>query len=363
MPGISRSAICLFSVLLFFVFFGCDENCVKPIDGGTVEQHYRMYLAEGSPVNVLVLDIPADTIIDSASFSFSAEWLALNPDKSKIFLNNRIDMNTTVIDAFTLQIDTTLPWYGYFHFDVRRNIGLIIGTSFIVKFDGTSFEQLGMLNLDVWRGDLDTSKGHLYANVFGSSKEHIVYVIDYVNMALIDSIVVTDSFGLPIGIRTLLTVPEAGQLYFNGSGPGAYIYDTDSNKVLLQIPLSTANGKFAISGDRKTVYMSDPGDDFLDISGSRVIWVFDVERAFVKDYMSVRVPDSDYFLGYVDVPVVYMDIMPGGNHLYANGGFVGNYPMLHYDLRKGTIINTIDPYAGQFQPFYLLSFKFGQPIE
>ena len=142
-------------ILLLPLLIGCDEDCNKPFDGGNQEQHYRMYLAEGSPVNVLVLDFPADTLIDSLSLSFSTDELALSPNKSKIFLSNLVDFTTSVIDAYTLEMDTTLPWHGYYHFDVQRNIGLIVQESSLVKIDGITFGQLGTFNLSIQRGDLD----------------------------------------------------------------------------------------------------------------------------------------------------------------------------------------------------------------
>jgi len=319
----------------------CDECPICP----TAENHYNLF-AVGYGALLMSIDVPADTLIDSVSLGFAPLMLTTNSNYSKLLLPTEAE--TPVYDANSLQLDTILDLYGDFHFDRRHNIGLVLTPhpvpSELVKINGTTFEELGRMVIPpLNRGQIDTVNGIFYSTVYDEGRMHILYRIDYLNMSIVDSMLLQDSLGgSVVNVGNLLPIPEYNRLYFY-AGATAFIYDLEQQQILKRIsvfsrPVSSA--QFALSRDRQKVYVSDPGDIFTGFPGSGPIQIVDVAADSVVDSLSIQVGPP--YCQTMIVPVNQMRIMPDGKYLYAwcEGG---TCPLLRYDLSKGVIVNAFCP--------------------
>lgn len=346
---------------LYFYFAGCDDcpNC--PEQPADTQEHYKMFVLarnlEAQEGVLLVMDIPADTIIDSVTIAGASQLLDITPDNQKIITTDsgyRVVYNTS-----DLTYDRTLDWIGRFYFDRSRNIGLIDTGDELLKFDPTDFQVLDSITGPFGYGQIDTTNAIIYLSrldVVG-----LVYRIDYLTMSIVDSILIRDSVGNPIMIFEMLPVPEYDRFYFRGKIGITYysfIYDLKNNQVVSAIRHSTQYGTFLKGVDGHTVYMSDPGNEFFDLPGSHNIWAYSLPYDSVIGFYSTLITDA---LGTRYLTIQDMLLTPDGMYMYAGcgGWFGGVAGLLRYDLSTGLATSV---FSG-FYPLLPVAIELGEKIE
>ncbi len=323
--------IAALATLVFAV--GCDDDdcpsCPEPTDG----PHYRMYvLGHGK---LLMVDVPADTIIDSVD-AIELATLEVNANHTKVFGLNAYNFNTDVYDAFTLEKDTVLDYYGEYHVDRVRGVGLMIedvAGGDLVKFDGVTFEELDRISgIGVWKGQIDTTNGILYT-VRADNISRLIR-IDYTTMTILDSTDLVDSLGDSLRITQLLPIPKHDRLYAAG----------EPFSIVFGFPLQSDTALFAVSMQvprfpfcnlvfdpyRNRVYMGEPGMDFLDIPPAKGLYVFDVTTDQLYSVYSTTIPAYPVPRRARPIELV-MDSV--GRYLYVVSA--GPFPLLRYDLETG----------------------------
>jgi len=328
--------IALLSLAATMLLCGCCDDCpTKPDDPPEVEEHYRVYVS-AIDINthvhsINVIDMPADTLIDSVTLTHGAESFQLAPDNRKVLFRNMSGLNTLIYDALTLTPVDTFGIMGPFFIDRQRNIILVDSVDWLFKVDPQSFEITDRMSLPT---------GLSYAHIHGSSntlymsnRTSTLYLVDYLTMQVRDSLVVTDLGGYGISVWNFVPVPEYSRLFFYGTENGvtyAYIYDTDSNKVVSRLPHTTAFGSFARTLDGSTVYKCDPGRTFMEEHGSYLIWVYDVPSDQVAGLYTTWIGDT---LGYRRIDVAELCLTPNERYLLATATM--ELALLRYDLSTG----------------------------
>ena len=321
------------------------------------EEHYRLYVAATG--RLLMVDVPADTIIDSVTLNSNPMMMTLNSDYSKVIMPMWNDEKTYVYDAFSLELDTTLDYWGDFHFDRQRNIGLFISAvGGLIQLDGATLEETGALP-DLWMnvGQIDTANGVFYSTPMESGRKDLLYRIDYITMTVIDSVRLIDMYGNPLVPTRLLPLSGNDRLYMTVFPSTVFIYDLSGDSALYWA--STGVARFPrcdllYDHLRERVYFGEPGQEFMDISPAEGLFVFDVTGDSLEMMFPTRVAVSGTTL---DAPILYLRMTPDQRYLYAAPEW--NYPILRYDLDKGIYDNTLHWDLDPVYPFYPYGIEIG----
>ncbi len=344
---VATTFLCLLGFISFLAA-SCDDCPTCPEQTTEIEKHYKVYVAVTDGIEhgswLYVLDIPADTIIDSAALSIGAMYIRVTPSGQKLYVLNIGGPNTVVYNSSDLSVDTTLDLAGDLFFDASRNLGILVDADGVHLFEPDDFAFRGHLPFQCNYAFecIDTINGLLY----GSQYDSIVYVIDYVNLELVDSLIIGRK-----AVSSMLVVPEYDRLYFLSGG--AFIYDLAEREITLGLSQSQPYGSFARSSDGRYVYKCDPGRLFSGQYGSNLIWVYSVPDDSVIGYYSTLVNDSQ---GYHYIDVANMALTPDDKNLLATGSM--DLALLRYDLNTGLATNVFAP----FWPKVPLFFTIGEEI-
>ena len=332
-------------VFLLLCSLACDDDCPTCPEPAEAN-HWTMYMeASGT---LIAWDIPADTILDSIGLPGNTTQLSLTSDGQKIVLPLSHDLKTHVFDAATLTEDTALDYWGTFHFDRSRHVGLLVAESELVKIDGITLERISAVTTGpIWHGAIDTSSGIFYTAPYDIYRGNILYRYDYRTMTLLDSTLLYDTTGTGILISHLLPIPSKDRLYLTGS-PGmlpsahVYIFDLAADSLILQHPLGVSRFprcNLVYDPHRERVYVGDPGQLFQDYDPAPGLFVFDAatDRYLALYPTHVAVPWG----AAADAPVKQLCLAPDGKSLYA--GTEHDFPVLVFDLDEGLIRDTLYP--------------------
>lgn len=328
--------ITLLSLVAAMLLCGCCDDCpTKPDDPPEVEEHYRVYVSaidmNTHAHSINVIDTPADTLIDSVTLGHGAESFQLTPDNRKVLFRNMSGLNTLIYDAETLTPTDTFDIMGPFFIDRQRNIIMIDSLDWLFTVDPQTFEITQRMQLPT---AFTYAQVHEPTNtLYICNRTSTLYLIDYVNLQVRDSLLVTSPDIESISVWDFVPVPEYSRLFFYGTesaGTFAYVYDTDSNKVVSRLPHTTAFGSFARTGNGSTVYKCDPGRTFLDEHGSYLIWVYDVPTDQVAGLYTTLIGDT---LGYRKIDVAELILTPNERYLLATATM--ELALLRYDLSTG----------------------------
>lgn len=328
--------IALLSLAATMLLCGCCDDCpTKPDNPPEVEEHYRVYVS-AIDINthvhsINVIDMPADTLIDSVTLTHGAESFQLAPDNRKVLFRNMSGLNTLIYDALTLTPVDTFGIMGPFFIDRQRKIILVDSVDWLLKLDANTFQIETRLQLPLpYRfGCIHEESGILYVSTLTPA----IYLIDYLSMTLIDSIIVQDTSASAINVWRLVPVPEHDRIYFYGTENGvtyAYVYDTDSDKVVSRLPHTTAFGSFVRTSDGNVVYKCDPGRTFTGTHGSYLIWIYDVPTDEIAGLYTTWIGDT---LGYRRIDVAELCLTPNERYLLATATM--ELALLRYDLSTG----------------------------
>jgi len=355
-----RTFTILTAAILLLCSNCCDDCPTCPDESDDKQQHYKMYVSawdnDAGRAMLLSIDIPADTIIDSVTLTAEQHKLAadaastfyslftLTPDNKRILVSGNLILKTTLVfNTSDLSYDTTLDFYGEFHFDRIRNIGLVNMIDGLFKFSPDNFQFTDSLSKQFAYSQLDTANGIIYlTGPLVGEDFSTVYRVDYLTMSLIDSVLIRDYLGNMIVIYEMLPIPEYGRLYFYGSvgGPSySFIYDLQNERMVSSTLHTTPFGNFVRSANGQTVYMSDPGNEFLDIRGSYLIWIYSVPDDQVTGAYSTLTSDT---LGTRFLDIQDMLLTPDGRYLYGGCGLKSG--LLRYDLETGASSNVFSKF-------------------
>jgi len=365
--------ILLLGTILLLTGSCCEDCPVCPENPPEAQQHYKMYVGardvEAQKGLLLVMDIPADTVIDSVTVTMEKQqppaeaastfWMlfALTPDNSRLLIQG--GSNTTVVfKTNDLSYDTTLDYCGDYHFDRIRSIGLVNTINGLFKFNPDDFQLTDSLSRQFAFCQLDTANAVIYLIGLWGEDVSTVYRVDYLTMTLIDSLLIRDSLGSLIMIYEMLPIADYDRLYFFGKIVGmsfSFIYDLQNKRIISSVPHSTAFGNFLGTADGQTVYMSDPGNLFFDIYGSNNIWLYSVPDDSVVGFYSTLVSDA---LGTRHLDIQDMILTPDGRYLYGGCSFEPG--LIKYDLSTGLGISLL---SKLYPPLLPSAIEIGEKIK
>lgn len=320
---------------------GCDDELsTNPNASSNTEEHYRVYVsaidANTQAHSLHVMDMPADSLLDSVTLSHSAEFFQLTPDNQKIMIRDLGSRRTLIYDTQTLSVVDTFGIMGPFFIDRQRGIILIDSVDWLFQVDPQTFEVVATMQLP-------TAFGYGYVHeqsniLYISDRTSKLYLIDYVGMQVTDSIVVRDNDGDEVPVWNFMPIPEFKRVYFSGeggSGVHVYSYDSTDDVILLRSLNAPGNIAFARTDDGRSVFESDPGRVFTGEHGSYNIWSYDVPSNAPSRVFPTAISDTN---GDRRIDVGRLLITPDQKCLLATGTI--ELALLRYDLTSGSSTST-----------------------
>lgn len=258
-------------------FLACCDDCPNcPGDNPPEAGDYYLIGYDITQQIVVLIDIPADTIIDTIHCGFDSYDMVAHPDSDKFMMLNNTDGTIEVYETSTLEHLETINQFGIYYFDVDDGYGLWFSPqdSALYKINTSTLSPIDTISrIFISDSFLDTLHNRFYASKF---EEEWVYIIDCENMAK------ADSFRTESSVVEIAYSAATNQVFYISpsiSGGELHRYNlSDSTDYFLEY-LRTIAGGITITPDQKYILITDGADPLHGILSNPFIYIFNTESA------------------------------------------------------------------------------------
>ncbi len=313
--------ICTFAVL---GLVGCDgDDCPTcptcPKEDTSRYPGYAYVTTTSLPVAVYIIDIEADSVVDSLVdeqlFPFGALQVDVSTDgKYLIALNYGIGLTLYELPSFQVMSQRVINGYAYLV--SWKNQLLQQGTEGFTLYQLPSLEPILTRNPDITSGMiwLDEETNSFMTSAFPDS----LVTIDLDSLSVKQSWRIADPQGFGYTIRKFCWSKELGMVYLIVDGTAFIVYDLNTSQVVSKTRIRDSFGDLRVNPSEKEVYVTDPMRDPTDREYPGNVYVFDAQTGALLDLISLYGIWPDF--PYAGMAAYEIEITPDGKDLILGFG-------------------------------------------
>ena len=268
--------IFLLTVVLAVTVLNCGDDC--PVCPGDNPPDLGEYYLIGYDITrqiIVLVDVPADTIIDTIHCGYESRDMVLHPDGDKIMIQNLDDGTIELYQTSNLEHVGTMEQFGIYYFDIYDNYGLWFQPqeNNLYKIDNFSMFPIDTIeNIMIYDSYLDTTNNVFYAPIF---EDTLIYKIDCNTMEVIDTFYTASSVRELVYSHLSNEIFYISPLMYNGV---LYRFDVDTGEHTILDFLTHTTGAVRITPDGKYILATDGADPLHGRFSNPYIYLYDIEN-------------------------------------------------------------------------------------
>lgn len=322
----------LMAAMIILIASCCDDCPTCP--GST--QPYRGYLYAADYENgwIYQIDTENDSLIDSVNYFNGQKYYTGTVSVSSdgryfaaaysLTLYTESMLTTVIYDAQTLNMITELPYSYNSVFIPNQNLYLGFMQDSVHIYSTPDFTRIHSDTITSYAFPvLDESENRVYLHgIQTPDRLDSTYIAayDYVQRKVVDTWFLRDSQDSLMIILQFDVNRDENLLYCTGGSDvsGLYLacYDLNERETIFREPITSRYGSMRLSPDGAEVYMTDPGQPFINLIPG-IIFVYNAQSGNYVDGISLYGLDENPAVALFATPIIFT---PTGEKAYVGSG-------------------------------------------